>query len=196
MSAQPPLDLEAIRARAASPWPSLADSDDVTHAWHQAQYELRTNDVPALLERVEELEVSRTQGQILSAKVTSVADKQAADLNYCPICMVVIRRAGYATPDWDITNNFMNFEHPNPVIPGHRLFAPRKHLEAADAEPMLSGRLFEWSVHWAAQQGGDYNLITSGGPYITETVPHAHIHYVPRTPNDGLKLPWPTGHPE
>jgi histidine triad (HIT) family protein len=36
----------------------------------------------------------------------------------------------------------------------------------------------------------DYNLITSGGREATQTVMHAHVHYVPRRRGDGLKLPW------
>jgi histidine triad (HIT) family protein len=35
-----------------------------------------------------------------------------------------------------------------------------------------------------------FNLITSQGAAATQTVMHLHLHLVPRTDGDGLKLPW------
>ena len=41
---------------------------------------------------------------------------------------------------------------------------------------------------------GESNLITSIGPAATQTVPHLHLHLVPRRPGDGLPLPWTPQH--
>jgi histidine triad (HIT) family protein len=91
---------------------------------------------------------------------------------------------------WDMTNNIVSFEPLNPVVDGHRLFVPRKHITAADSDPMLTGRVFEQAALWAGQHKVDYNLITSGGRNATQSVFHLHVHYVPRSKSDGLTLPW------
>ena len=48
----------------------------------------------------------------------------------------------------------------------------------------------EFAARWAEGQEDDFNLITSSGPAATQTIPHIHVHYVPRWPGDGLHLPW------
>lgn len=89
----------------------------------------------------------------------------------------------------------VRFEPLNPVTPGHKLFVPAKHLEWRD---------FDWesSVHdgvataiwWATQFGvgvaKSFNIITSNGSPATQTIPHVHVHLVPRREGDGLHLPW------
>lgn len=35
-----------------------------------------------------------------------------------------------------------------------------------------------------------YNLITATGSEATQTIPHFHVHLVPRLAGDGLTLPW------
>lgn len=42
----------------------------------------------------------------------------------------------------------------------------------------------------AREMPGDMNLITSRGPAATQTVPHLHLHLIPRREGDGLTLPW------
>lgn len=78
----------------------------------------------------------------------------------------------------------------NPVTPGHRLFVPVRHGEDAGDDPTWASMAFRFAADYAYGQQEDYNLITSGGKFATQTVFHTHIHYVPRRPDDGLMLPW------
>lgn len=78
----------------------------------------------------------------------------------------------------------------NPVVLGHRLFVPVRHAKDFSDDPGFGAAAFYWAGRWAESHHQDFNLITSGGVYATQTVFHTHIHYVPRKPDDGLKLPW------
>lgn len=78
----------------------------------------------------------------------------------------------------------------NPVTPGHRVFIPLLHYSRAETYPIETGEVFEQAAKWAGDQGVDYNLIVNSGPYASQTIHHLHVHYVPRTKDDGLKLPW------
>lgn len=78
----------------------------------------------------------------------------------------------------------------NPVTPGHRLFVPKRHAYDGSLGPSDAASAFEDACDWAAELRQDFNLITSGGLYATQTIFHTHIHYVPRRYNDGLLLPW------
>lgn len=92
----------------------------------------------------------------------------------------------------DMRNRVAYFEPLNPVTPGHRLFIPFDHVEhndGKDAENGLAHAIRSASAY-AQDQGEDFNLVTSSGPAATQTIPHIHIHYVPRREDDGLHLPW------
>lgn len=79
----------------------------------------------------------------------------------------------------------------NPVTPGHMLFIPTRHVEDAVEDPALTATVMFAACSMAKQNYvGDFNLITSVGAAATQTVRHLHIHMVPRTPGDGLMLPW------
>ncbi|MDZ4232543.1 MAG: HIT family protein, partial [Dietzia sp.] len=103
----------------------------------------------------------------------------------CPFCDR-IARGEYDDAEylWEV----VSFEPLNPVTPGHRLFLPRTH--ALHPAPDEVGDAMAEAERWAKTQGEDFNLITSSGTAATQTVPHIHIHYVPRRPDDGLPLPW------
>jgi diadenosine tetraphosphate (Ap4A) HIT family hydrolase len=83
----------------------------------------------------------------------------------------------------------VSFEPLNPVTPGHRLFLPVRHVRNAWDMSGLAAAM-ALASHWAQDQPGDFNLITSAGPAATQTIEHLHVHYVPRTEGDGLPLPW------
>lgn len=82
------------------------------------------------------------------------------------------------------------FEPLNPVVSGHRLFVSRRHVTDASVDPEVTAEVVAAASHYAQWQGVDFNLITSGGSYATQTVFHLHVHYVPRFEGDGLTLPW------
>lgn len=79
----------------------------------------------------------------------------------------------------------------NPVVAGHRLFVPVHHFEHRHVgSPMVVAECAQAAAEHGARQEEDFNLITSSGPFATQTIPHLHVHYVPRRPGDLLALPW------
>lgn len=84
----------------------------------------------------------------------------------------------------------------NPVTDGHLLVIPRYHVADARISSPTTAAAMGYAADYAARnlwrngQREDFNLITSAGPAATQTVPHLHVHIVPRRPGDGLLLPW------
>lgn len=102
----------------------------------------------------------------------------------CPFCARVEGR------DYEQSYNavVVRFEPLNPVTAGHMLFVPSWHVEHPSAEAVRV------AMGYASTYGGHrrapFNLITSSGSAATQTIPHIHVHYVPRHEGDGLLLPW------
>ena len=79
----------------------------------------------------------------------------------------------------------------HPVTPGHKLVIPREHAtDAAQNSYVTADVMLDTAVYLQRMNVGDCNVITSVGPAATQTVPHLHVHVVPRRPGDGLHLPW------
>lgn len=109
----------------------------------------------------------------------------------CPFCRKIRQgrdRHGTVT---DEGSGVVSFVPLNPVTDGHRLFVPRVHVTRAAHNPGAVGTTFAVAAAWAGSRGLlDYNLIQSNGAAATQTVPHVHVHLVPRRDGDGLALPW------
>ncbi|HYF48112.1 MAG TPA: HIT family protein, partial [Planctomycetota bacterium] len=83
-----------------------------------------------------------------------------------------------------------------PLFPGHCLIVPKTHYETlTDLPPELLGPLFERAqslaraVEVAMQATGTFVAMNNR---VSQSVPHLHIHVVPRRPKDGLKgFFWP-----
>jgi histidine triad (HIT) family protein len=105
-------------------------------------------------------------------------------------------RGGCPFCDWDGPVLFewgsaFVIEPLNPVVPGHALAIPRRHVPSADPLPFVTGPTFATAVMYARHAGlASYNLISSVGAPATQTVFHLHVHVVPRREGDGLALPW------
>lgn len=100
----------------------------------------------------------------------------------CPFC-------GYTEgmPDGQVKQ----VEPLNPVAPGHMLFLPSQHFETVYDEPALAARVVFAAVSYMKDLGApDCNLIWNVGADAGQTVWHAHLHFVPRRPGDGLLMPW------
>lgn len=83
------------------------------------------------------------------------------------------------------------FQPLNPVTPGHFLVVPKKHVAHTLESPFHAGRALQLAGYLANQMGLEsVNFITSAGAAATQTVPHLHVHVVPRHEGDGLALPW------
>jgi histidine triad (HIT) family protein len=83
-----------------------------------------------------------------------------------------------------------------PVFPGHVLLVPRRHVEALDVlAPELVTPLFDAArrlsraVQVAVEADGSFVGVNN---YISQSVPHLHVHILPRRRRDGLRgFFWP-----
>ncbi len=84
----------------------------------------------------------------------------------------------------------------HPVFPGHVLLCPREHFETLmDLPPELTGpmmtatQLLAKAVEAALVAEGTFIAINNR---VSQTVPHLHIHIVPKKRRDGLRgFFWP-----
>lgn len=109
------------------------------------------------------------------------------DTTECPFCAKI--QAGdylFESPRY----HAVAFQPLNPVVKGHMLFVPREHTENAGVDILTFGDVASFAADFADKQLPDYNLITSAGAAATQTIGHTHIHYIPRTKDDELQLPW------
>jgi histidine triad (HIT) family protein len=79
-----------------------------------------------------------------------------------------------------------------PVCEGHTLIAPVRHVVSAAADPVVAAAAM-LAAATEARRWAAVNIITSVGAAATQTVPHLHVHVVPRVAGDQLALPWSTG---
>ncbi|MEV5211406.1 HIT domain-containing protein [Micromonospora sp. NPDC053740] len=82
----------------------------------------------------------------------------------------------------------------NPVVTGHLLVLPVKHVRDAAEDPHVSAEVMRLAAVLAPMFcPGAFNIITSAGREATQSVFHLHLHIVPRRADDGLALPWYSG---
>ena len=110
----------------------------------------------------------------------------------CPFCQKIAAGGDSYGPVHDTAMAFVKrFAPLNPVASGHTLFVPVAHYERADDGSHATADAFDAAIRYAEKEGlGAYNLIQSNGTSATQTVPHVHVHLVPRLEGDGLALPW------
>lgn len=87
----------------------------------------------------------------------------------------------------------------NPATRGHALILPKEHAanlyelpdETAQAVLVLAKKL---AVTMNEKLGCDgLNLVQNNGEAAGQTVPHFHLHMIPRYANDGQTLGWAPG---
>jgi histidine triad (HIT) family protein len=113
----------------------------------------------------------------------------------CVFCEIVAGRA----PATLVPTNFLGviaFVPLCPVVEGHVLFVPHRHVVDGAENPLLTALTFQAAAQHAQVLGGPFNLITSAGRAATQSVDHLHVHYVPRAVDDQLMVPWGTLHGE
>ena len=92
--------------------------------------------------------------------------------------------------------DFIAFLDSHPLFPGHVLLCPREHYTTLlDLPPELTGaalrntQLLARALESAVGAEGTFIAINNR---VSQTVPHLHIHIVPRRRRDGLKgFFWP-----
>ncbi|TDB72704.1 HIT domain-containing protein [Actinomadura sp. KC216] len=86
----------------------------------------------------------------------------------------------------------------SPLAPGHTLVIPTDHYtDLFDAPPGLLADAMALVQRLAtamrtALGAGGVNMLHASGPNSEQSVPHLHLHVVPRWPADGFSS-WPTG---
>ncbi len=93
-------------------------------------------------------------------------------------------------------DGFVAFLDIRPLFPGHTLVVPRSHHEVLTDLPLRDvGPLFE---RVRAQSGAMEAGLGASGSFVavnnrvSQSVPHLHVHVVPRTKGDGLRgFFWP-----
>ncbi len=95
----------------------------------------------------------------------------------------------YETPE------LLAFLDTRPLFPGHCLLIPRPHFETLTdlpdrVAPLFSAaRLLASAVETALDADGSFVAINNR---VSQSVPHLHVHIVPRRRKDGLKgFFWP-----
>lgn len=87
------------------------------------------------------------------------------------------------------------------VNPGHVLVATRRQVETVmELEEAEAAHLFAIATRLAkavqaAFQPEGMTLLQTNKPAGWQTVPHVHIHVLPRYANDGAELVWPRKEP-
>ncbi len=98
----------------------------------------------------------------------------------CPFCKSDFYRLSESDRE-----NILVVKDLNPVTPGHRLVVPRVHYESLlELTPTLVGELFQVAAKVAREavsSGADgFNLGINDGAVAGQSVPHVHIHVIPR----------------
>jgi len=112
----------------------------------------------------------------------------------CAFCSIVRDEVpSHRVLDDDVAVGFLDAR---PLFPGHVLVVPRQHhATLADLPADLVGPLFgrvqamAAAVQAATGSGGTFVAMNNT---VSQSVPHLHVHVVPRTKGDGLRgFFWP-----
>lgn len=112
----------------------------------------------------------------------------------CIFCAIVEgRAAGSIVAEGDA---FLAFLDITPLFHGHVLLVPKLHRETlVDLEPDLVAPIFTAARRMASvvqQAMGAAGTFVAMNNKVSQSVPHLHVHVVPRTKGDGLKgFFWP-----
>lgn len=112
----------------------------------------------------------------------------------CRFCAIVAGAApGFVVLDTAVAVGFLDTR---PVFPGHVLVTPRPHVDTLTDLPSESvGDFFRevQRVAVAVESGlGAGGTFVAMNNRVSQSVPHLHVHVVPRTKGDGLRgFFWP-----
>ena len=115
-------------------------------------------------------------------------------MNNCPFCRIV---GGEITAtvlfEDDLVLAFFDIA---PINPGHTLLIPKEHHTSvttvpADCLSRMINLAPKLAQHISRVVDGDgFNLHLANGACAGQTVPHCHLHIVPRLPTDGFNWGW------
>ena len=108
----------------------------------------------------------------------------------CVFC-AIIRGETTATPSLE-TENLMAFLDHRPLFRGHTLLVPKVHLRLLSdlpaglaAEFLTTAQRLERAVEDGLGAAGSMILVNN---VVSQSVPHLHLHVIPRNPKDGLRF--------
>ncbi len=113
---------------------------------------------------------------------------------FCPFCKIVAGRE-FASRVYEDTLVLGILDH-RPLFPGHVLLVPREHIvdldaaeEAMFAHMMRTVKLLSHAIERGLQVQGTFVALNNK---VSQSVPHLHMHVVPRKKRDGLRgFFWP-----
>jgi histidine triad (HIT) family protein len=111
----------------------------------------------------------------------------------CAFCKIVGADDGFRVFEDEHTIAFLDHR---PLFPGHCLLVPKSHLPTIDDLPdsilvrlFANARMLSTAVQRGMQAEGTF---IAANNRVSQSVPHFHVHIVPRTKGDGLKgFFWP-----
>lgn len=118
------------------------------------------------------------------------ADKKGS----CAFCsMLRLESESYGVFEDEVSAAFLDHR---PLFPGHCLLIPKKHYETLADLPrsvvtplFVNAQLLATAVEQAMEAEGTFLAINNR---VSQSVPHFHIHIVPRRRKDGLRgFFWP-----
>jgi histidine triad (HIT) family protein len=112
----------------------------------------------------------------------------------CTFCRIVAGELPAAVVVDD--DDHLAFLDKRPLFKGHVLLVPRAHHETlSDLPGELVGPLFGWAQRLATvmeSELGATGSFVAMNNRVSQSVPHLHVHVVPRRPKDGLRgFFWP-----
>jgi histidine triad (HIT) family protein len=108
----------------------------------------------------------------------------------CPFCAIA---AGDAPAERILeTENLVAFLDVRPLFRGHTLLVPKAHLRLLSdlpaelaAEFLTTTQRLERAVEDGLGAAGSMILVNN---VVSQSVPHLHLHVIPRNPKDGLRF--------
>ncbi len=103
----------------------------------------------------------------------------------CPFCHPDIKKYNFST-----SKNFLAIYNKKPILPGHSLIIPKSHYTSLLDLPIdMIGEMMEFSVRavkilMKAFKAEAFDWTIQDGIAAGQTVPHLHLHLIPRVTND------------
>ena len=120
-------------------------------------------------------------------------------MSACVFCRIVAGELPSAKVHEDeLTLAFMDIGQVNP---GHVIVAVKRHCETIlDLDDQLAGAVFKTAARVAraveaAFSPGGITVLQANRKAGWQTVPHMHLHVLPRHDGDGVGLTWPAKNP-
>ena len=151
--------------------------------WGQLGKDLRTDK--------DEILITSRKNELMQSNIPTVTNWD------CPFCKIVRSEVqSYNVFEDDISLAFLD---KRPLFPGHSLLIPKSHYETLNDLPaslvgplFLNAQLLARAMEKGLEAEGTFVAINNR---VSQSVPHVHIHIVPRHKKDGLKgFFWPRQH--